>query len=435
MQIIKKIIVAILTLESRVILFKYRPFIVAITGSVGKTSAKDAIYAVLKNHSKYVRKSEKSMNSELGLPLTVIGVPNAWHNPREWLRNIVQGLRLIFRKTEYPDTLILEIGADHPGDIKKVAKWLHPHVAVITQVSRTPVHVEFFKSPEEVFEEKVSLIRAVRKGGTAVLLSEDSRLIAMRDELTNKKIAVVTYGTDDIAEVRGSEFSFEYTEYLKKTLVCRFKLNMGTDQNTVTYKNPLGRTGMYPLLAAAAVGRACGVSFGDIISGLGQYDAPKGRLNALPGINGSIVIDDTYNSSPDAVHAALFTLRELTCSGRKIAVLGDMLELGKYSAEEHRKVGREVAGVANILYTVGQRSRGIAEEAVSLGMSPENMKSFDSAHDAADFIYRDIRTGDIILVKGSQSMRMERVVKELLKDASEASTLLVRQEEEWLKKE
>src|SRR5664279_1555372 len=142
MTLFKRIIVFILTWESRLIIKKYRTFIVAVTGSVGKTSAKDAIYRIFESNGGYVRKSEKSLNSEIGLPLTIIGAPNAWRDPAGWLRNMSRGLSLILKKEEYPNTLVLELGADHPGDIKNAASWLKPNIAVITKVSVLPVHVE-----------------------------------------------------------------------------------------------------------------------------------------------------------------------------------------------------------------------------------------------------------------------------------------------------
>lgn len=444
MKIIKKIIVWILAFESRLIIWKYRPFVIAITGSVGKTSTKDAIYAVLKDKTGYVRKSEKSMNSEIGLPLTIIGVGNAWRNPREWLRNIAAGLKLLFRKNEYPDTLILELGADHPGDIKKTVKWLRPDIAVLTRVSDTPVHVEFFDSPAQVFEEKIALVRAVKKGGFAVFFADDAKSLPVQEEMSKRGVKVISYGISSAAAVRGTDFGFEYVRdaasddssgTLNKLLTSKFRLTVENESEIVSYRNPLGETGIYPLLAAAAVAKAKGFALSQILSGLKAYEAPRGRMNVLAGVEGSIIIDDTYNSSPDAVHAALETLRSLTCSGRKIAILGDMMELGKYSASEHRKAGREVASIANMLITVGQRSRSMAEEALSAGMSAENVRSYDSSKDVADFIFREVRANDIVLVKGSQSMRMERIVKVLLKDVREASKLLVRQDEEWLRKE
>lgn len=456
MKFLKTIIVFVLTIESRLILWRYRPFVVAVTGSVGKTSTKDAIYEVLKNQG-FERKSQKSMNSELGMPLTVIGVPNAWHSVREWLKNIFQGLKVFLKKSAYPNILILELGADHPGDIKRVAKWLKPDVAVLTRVSETPVHVEYFDSPAEVFEEKASLLRSVKKGGMAIVFGDDQKVLPLIDELAKKGVIVRTFGLAEGANIRGSNFALEYVretsnnhvenDSVKKNLVCKFTVTIKAgaekagDQTEkdfssfeMTYKNPLGRVGMYPLLAAIAVGLGRGMKKEEIAKNLADYESPNGRMKALSGRNGSIIIDDTYNSSPDATMVALEALRELTCSGKKVAVLGDMLELGKYASDEHRKIGAEVAKVADLLLTVGQRSRVTAEEAVLAGLSAEKVKSFDTALDAADFIVRQIGEGDIVLVKGSQSMRMERVVKELLEDPSQAQKLLVRQEKEWLEK-
>jgi UDP-N-acetylmuramoyl-tripeptide--D-alanyl-D-alanine ligase len=141
-----------------------------------------------------------------------------------------------------------------------------------------------------------------------------------------------------------------------------------------------------------------------------------------------------YNSSPDAVMSALATLKELECSGSKIVALGDMMELGQYSAEEHRKVGREVLGVADVLITVGQRSRATADEAIKTGFNAECVHSFDTSVEAGEFLEKMVKPFDIILVKGSQSIRMERIVKMLMKDSSKAESLLVRQEKEWLDK-
>ena len=153
---------------------KYKPRIVAVTGSVGKTSTKDAIYAVLASRY-HVRRSDKSFNSEIGLPLTILGVPNGWSNPLRWLGNLIDGVSLIFFRASYPEWLVLEVGADRPNDIRSVAQWLPVEVAVVTRLPEVPVHVEFFDSPEEVVEEKASLISALRPGGTLVLFDDDGR--------------------------------------------------------------------------------------------------------------------------------------------------------------------------------------------------------------------------------------------------------------------
>lgn len=436
MQIIKKLIVSILTLESRLILRKYKPFIIAVTGSVGKTATKDAIFCALMS-SGHVRKSDKSFNSEFGLPLTIIGVPNAWRSMTGWIANIRSGAELIFKKSSYPNVLVLEIGADHPNDIKKVVKWLRPDIAVITKVGDKPVHVEFFDSPAQVFEEKSALARAVKPGGTAILFADEPKIVALGEELIQKKtISVETFGFAESSTVKGSEYTtiYENIDGGRVPNGFTFALTIGSEKKTVTIKKVIGQTFMYPLLAAMAVARVRGMSLDSVIENIHAYEAPKGRMNLIAGKNGSTLIDDTYNSSPDAVFAALDTLAGLECSGKKIAVLGDMMELGQYSAEEHRAVGRKVVGIVDMLVAVGPRTKSLVEEALGHGMKTESVMWYPSSTDAGEGLVSQISTGDIVLIKGSQSPRLERVTKALMADPAQAEALLVRQEKEWLEK-
>lgn len=428
----KKIVVWILTIESRLVIRKYRPFIVAVTGSVGKTSTKDAIYDVLKTSETFVRKSEKSFNSEIGLPLTVLGVPNAWRDMGGWARNIAAGLKLAFSRAAYPKCLVLEIGADHPGDIRGVVSWLKPDVAVINRVSRTPVHVEFFKSPDEVFEEKAALATAVKDGGTLVLYGDDERVLSLGDRVKDRNVSVVSYGLRAGNSVRatGAHVNYENGE----PVGLGFSIENHSLAGSVEVRGIVGDTYIYPMLAAAAVGRARGMGSGSISAALNSYRAPRGRMNLIPGLNSSTLIDDSYNSSPDAARAALDMLRGIQCSGRKIAALGDMMELGKFAADEHRKIGAQAAAAVNMLITVGQRSRFTAEEALRAGMPADHVKVFDTSRDAAEYLRSAARSGDIVLIKGSQSVRMERVTAALMRDPDKAAQLLVRQEREWLAK-
>jgi UDP-N-acetylmuramoyl-tripeptide--D-alanyl-D-alanine ligase len=432
MNFLKKIVISLLTLESRLILAKYKPFIIAVTGSVGKTSTKDAIYSVLKNQKSYVRKSEKSLNSEIGLPLTVIGVPTAWRSLSGWIDNLNEGLRLIIKKVEYPNTLVLEIGADHPGDIGRVAQWLRADIVVVTQVSSTPVHVEFFASPEEVFEEKASLAGALKQGGTLVLFADNDKIMTIADRVKERNAKVISFGTVEGAGVRGSDEKVSYSNLTPTGL--DFTITIDGTAYPIHLKGVIGKTYMYPPLAAVAVGQAMNMPMEVIIKGLNEYDAPKGRMNLIPGILGSTLVDDTYNSSPDAVISALNTLKTIETGGTKIAVLGDMMELGHYSTDQHRIVGREVVGTVGRLVTVGQRSRGTADEALKAGMSTDAVISFDTSVQAGEYLKSIVKAGDIVLIKGSQSIRMEKTVKLLMRDPDQAERLLVRQEAEWLER-
>ena len=191
-QTFKKILVSILTLIAKGILKRHDPTVIAITGSVGKTSTKDAIYEVLRREGS-VRRSEKSFNSELGVPLSIIGAKNAWGSVFGWLSVIMHGLgQLLMAKGKFPKTLVLEVGADRPGDISTIAKWLKPHVVVITRLPDVPVHIEFFPTVESLIEEKISLAKNARKDATLVLNVDDPHIRAAKEKLPFKS---VTFGT------------------------------------------------------------------------------------------------------------------------------------------------------------------------------------------------------------------------------------------------
>lgn len=431
---IKKIIIVLLTLEAQAVVRRYKPRIVAVTGSVGKTSAKDAIYEVLSTTSgARVRKSQKSFNSELGLPLTILGRPNAWHNPLGWIQNLVDGLFLILFHSPYPEWLVLEVGADRPGDIQSVAKWLPVEVAVITRLPEVPVHVEFFASPEEVVEEKAALIDALMPDGTLVLYADDDRANDMRRRATGKHI--VTFGFNGEADVRAQDFLILHEEGVGHMPIgIRAQITAGDSSVPVQVLGTAGAHTLLPALAAVAVGRALGKDLADCVQALGSYVPPPGRMHLLRGIKGSTIIDDTYNSSPTAVEAALDTLALIAPHGRKIAVLGDMLELGRHSVEEHRKLGTYAAGCVDFLVTVGFRARDVAQGALDAGMDEKNILQYEDADKTGEELAAIVGQGDCVLVKGSQSMRMERTVKELMAEPERADELLVRQDEEWNKR-
>ncbi|MES3031097.1 MAG: UDP-N-acetylmuramoyl-tripeptide--D-alanyl-D-alanine ligase [Patescibacteria group bacterium] len=413
-KLFKKIIIAILSWEARVILKKYKPSIIAVTGSVGKTSTKDAIYTVL-SPTCHMRKSEKSFNSEFGVPLTILGVETGWNDPVIWLENIFHGLELILFKSEYPECLVVEVGADHPGDIQSVTQWLKPDVAVITRVSDIPVHVEFFPSADALAEEKAYLAKALKKGG-ALILSADNERVREMGKLATGDQKVLTFGITFPATISASQVELNFPTGMS------FKLNYEGNSIPVQLKGVIGNQHVYPIVAAVAVGLARGVSISKLVETIGNHVPPRGRMNLIEGIKGSTIIDDTYNSSPDAVEEALGALSKLQTKGKKIAVLGDMLELGKFSGDEHKKAGVLAMKSCDVLVTVGPRSKLMSEHAIT----------FDTALEAGEYVKSIVGEGDAVLVKGSQSMRMERVVKALLLDPSQAPALLVRQEKEWL---
>lgn len=430
----KKFVVAVLTWEAKCVLKKYQPKIVAVTGTVGKTSTKDAIFAVLEPHFS-VRKSHKSFNSELGVPLTILGLPTAWGSPLGWIKNMIRGFFVAFplfpissklSARSYPSWLVLEIGADHPGDIATITKWLHPDIAVVTKLSKVPVHVEFFRSVAEVANEKYQLVHAVKAGGTVILNADDEDVMKFKDGCLGKLITFGAIGDADL------HFSHEQIEYEAGVPVgMSAKVHYQDNAIPLSLAHTLGTQMWYPVLAGLSVGVSLGLNLVDLTQSVSLHRGPNGRMRLIAGIKGSTIIDDTYNSSPVAVSAALATLASIKTSGKKIAVLGDMLELGKHSVEAHKKVGIEVAPVADLFVCVGERMKDALESALNAGLYENKALQFDTAIEVGKYLKNLIQNGDVILVKGSQGMRMERIVFELMAKPEQAGELLVRQEEEW----
>lgn len=427
MQSIKKIIVQILTWEARALLSRTKPKIIAVTGSVGKTTTKDAIFAALSPHL-HVRKSDKSFNSDVGVPLAILGLENGWNDPLKWFLNIIQGFSLIFFHDDYPKWLVLEVGADRPGDIKKIARWLRPDIAVITAVPEVPVHVEFFDSPQAVLKEKRQLAEHLKAGGKLLINGDDPRLSDLKSDFRG---LTLTYGMEEDNDFSASHEEIAYGD--NGPSGTRFRVNHGGSSVPVVIQESLGAPRIYAALAALACAKALGIDIVSASESLSRWPAPLGRMHLLQGVRGSTVIDDTYNSSPAAALAALDTLKSIHAKGRKIAVLGDMLELGKYANDAHKHVGERAAQCADMLITVGFRARLMAEAALDAGMEDEQVRSYEQgeAERAGLELEREIKEGDIILVKGSQSIRMERAVACLMAQPEKATELLVRQEEEW----
>ena len=418
-KIFKKVITSILLWESKMILKKYKPFVISITGTVGKTSTKDAIFTALSS-SDYVRRSDKSFNSEIGIPLTIIGCNNGWSDPIAWINNIFQGLELIVFKSDYPKTLVLEVGADHPHDIESVSKWLQSDVVVMNKVGDIPVHVEFFASAEEVLKEKSFLIKTLKPNGTLVLFADDKKVSNLAQGV---KQTVMTFGINEMASVTASNIAVSYDDN-KVPNGMSFKINNKGNSIPMKIMGTLGSQQIYPIIAAITVGISKGISIPKMIDAFDKHNAPKGRMNILKGMNDSTIIDDTYNASPDALREGLITLASLQVAGKRIAVIGDMMELGNFSAEEHRKAGILAIQSSDVLVTVGPRAKVMSDRAIA----------FNDSVQAGEYLKTIISSGDVIYVKGSQSIRMERTVKLILEDPSLAPKLLVRQEKEWLEK-
>lgn len=408
---------------------------ILVSGSVGKTTTKDAIYHVLKETA-HVQKSEKSFNSEIGVPLTILGLPNAFWSPLGWLTNLWRGYR-VTTLPSYPDVLVLEVGSDHPGDISRLTAWLSPDIAVITRLPDVPVHVEFFDSPESLRKEDAMVVTTLPAGGVYIANADDEYALALTKETDKRMIRSLSYGFAKDATIRGvtPHVRYEMRGGIKRPVGMEFSVVWEGDSFSIFLDSVLGVASCTAALAALAVGIARGVSMVHMTAAFRELRTPPGRMRLIEGIQGSTIIDDTYNSSPAAMEVALHALKE-TVGNRRFAILGDMLELGDYSEDAHRTVGRLAATVVDELITVGRRARMIADAAVSAGFSPEHIHEFMHAEEAGEFAVRLLHSGDIILAKGSQGsgvnmIRLERAVKILMAHPEEAASALVRQEAEW----
>ncbi len=430
-NLLKQIVIKLLELEARAVLRKYKPKIVAITGTVGKTSTKDAVYTALSNFY-FCRKSQKSNNSELGIPLSVLGIKNADESSVSlksffgWSKNILDGLDILMLPHHYPEWLVLEVGTDRPGDIESVTKWIKPDITIVTKLSKIPVHVEFFASPEDVYIEKGKLVEATKAGGAVILNADDEDVLAYKN-LSDEKI--ILFGNAFEADIQGSDYDVLY-DADKLPCGISFKVTSDEESHRIELLETLGAHHAYHILAALAAVSALKEDIGIAARSFRKHELTPGRMRLLDGIKGSMIIDDSYNSSPIALEEALKTLKSLKVK-RKIAVLGDMLELGKYSLEAHKKAGEIAKESADILITVGLRSRATAEYAIDSGMDEEGVFQFDDSNEAGKFIQNIIKKGDVILVKGSQGVRMEKTVEEIMLDPENKEDLLVRQYGFW----
>ncbi len=428
----KKILQLKLKILSKLILRKYKPRIVGITGSIGKTSTKDAIFHVLNTKFK-VRTSYKNYNNEIGLPLTIIGSESAGRSLWGWFMIFFKAFKLIvFKDKEYPEILVLEMGIDRPGDMAYLLSIVSVDVGVMTGISHS--HLEYFGSVMKIKKEKQVLIERVDSQGLAVL-NYDNEL--SRDMNQSSKAKVMTFGLKEGANVRAQDINYNYTGGNYELTGINFKLNNDGSIVPVVMTSVLSEAALYSALASTAVGLYFNMNLVEIAQGLKEFSLPPGRMSYIPGIKNTFIIDDTYNSSPESAIAAVSTLSQIKVDedSSRFAVLGDILEIGHYTEEGHQLVGRRVAKMKiDYLITVGEKARDIARGSINAGMKKDYIFNFDRAEEAGKFLEDRITAGDVILVKGSQGVRMEKIVKEIMSEPDKASELLVRQGKEWQNK-
>ncbi|MEA2026688.1 MAG: UDP-N-acetylmuramoyl-tripeptide--D-alanyl-D-alanine ligase, partial [Chloroflexota bacterium] len=353
---------------------RFDPLVVGITGSLAKTSTKEQVAEVLEERFEVLR-NPANWNNEIGLPMTL--------------------LRL---RPEH-EVAVLEMGLYTTGEIALLAQLARPSIGIVTAVRG--VHLSRAGSIEAIEAGKRELVEALPADGWAILNADDPRVLGMAGDT---RARVLTYGFSDAAEVRATDIRSLGAAGM------RFKLQLPQGVHEVTTP-VLGRHGVHNALAAAAVATCVDMAIDDIIRGLGR-DFVMPHRSQLISAGAWTILDDSYNASPDAVLAALGLLAELP--GRRIAVLGEMLELGDAAAAEHRRVGEHAADVADELIVVGEGAQGIADGAIGRGMDTPSVRLAADRDEALSLLLAVLRDGDTVLLKASRGAEFDLLVEKLV---------------------
>jgi len=363
---------------ARAVLSEYDVQIVGITGSIGKTTTKEFAAALLSPPFK-VLKSEGSYNNHIGLPLTVL------------------------KLQKEHDIAVLEMGMNHAGEIKVLTQIAPPQVALITNIQ--PVHLEFFRSITDIARAKKEILDGTDTGGKAILNGDDKWVMTAAEEWRGEKIL---FGLSGNCHVRATNIRREGFKGMS------FELSYGDKKEEISLAF-FYETTLYNYLAAVALAYAFAIPFEDIVEKTPSLQLYKMRGRILHLGKDMVLIDDSYNSNPVALEYILKNVAELS-SQRKVVVLGDMLELGIESEKYHSQAGDHVVKFGyDILVTVGPLSRHMAEAALASGLEKECVHSFHDSEEAAKGLWPLLRNGDLILVKGSRGMKMEKIVSSLTK--------------------
>ena len=355
-----------------------RETFIAITGSVGKTTATQACVAVLSQKYKTISTKE-NLDPILNIPSTILR------------------LKPSIKKA------VFEMGIEYKGEMDFYLSIVRPLTAIVTKISYA--HSEYLGSIEEIIEEKGKLIESLPKDGVAILNWDDPNCRKMAEK---SKAQVVYFGTDPKnCTVWAGNVKIENF----KTI---FELNLGVERVKINYQL-LGFHQIYSCLAAAALGVCMNIPLTQIKFGLEKIKPSEHRMQVLAGPNGSVVIDDTYNSSPAALEAAIDTLLQIPAR-RKILVLGEMRELGEYSEKLHRKIAQRIYQEKIDMVLLGQgEAHYISSELSELGFLPERMESDLQNSQIVSKLLRTLGKGDVCLIKGSRAVRLDEVVKRISK--------------------
>ena len=399
------------------ILKRYQPVVIAITGSTGKTTTKDMIWHLLKNDYN-VRATPKSANGEVGTLATIVGwqpptVKKGGHSAytSQGISELaLKAARLAFgpRTSKYPDYLVLELGAGQPGEIKYFTDFLHPDVSVITNVGAA--HLEYFGNVERVLQEKGLIFTHLKSIGTAVYRQDGEVARKLKNMAKGKKS--LTFGFSKEADLWASE--------VESGRDLHFNLHY-KDKKLPVKLNLIGRHMIELALASLAAvlswpvkGSDKVLKLSELVKKMADFKPSDARMQMFKNKKlGMEVIDDAYNANPESVFAGLVTLGEVAKENqRKVAILGDMLELGKDEEKLHCQMGEAAANMADLLITVGPKSKALAQSAQNKNLRLQVL-SFADVESLLPRLLGLLEKGDLVLVKASRGMQLDKIVEAL----------------------
>lgn len=412
--------------------------IVGLTGSAGKSTLTLAIYKVLSQKFKVEKtfKRGHGLNSETGIPLAVLDVHIDGYTIFDWMRYIVQAtVNFFIKKVDY-EKLIVEMGVDKPGDMEFLLSMLDLNVGIFLSFSK--VHTGNFEYllddlsdgtnlSDLVFEEKAKLIRSLKKGDYVVLNFDDKKIIKLQEEISAK---VITFGLEDGADVRGDILEVTKDGFKGEVIIKNQRVRIKVIDcfiNKQMFKT---------LLAAICVGLIFNIDLKDCIKEVEKIKLPPGRMNKIEGIKDTLIIDSSYNASKLSMFEALDNL-SLYKKRRKVAILGDMRELGREAKSEHEEIAHKAAKIADEMVLIGPSMREyFIPEVIRKSFDSSKLHHFENPWEALKFIKEDLIKGEeVVLIKGSQNtLFLEIIVEGLMKDKSKADELLCRRGEFWSKK-
>lgn len=394
----KKLLLRILLWFSKKYIKKYKPKVISITGSVGKTTTSNFIYKVLRSQYN-TRKTGSNWNFR-GVPAAVLNIAiiGSFKYFFKELPKIIRGY--IFIEKNYPEILVLERGIASIGQMDRFNKFIKSNVGVVTSVF--PTHIKKLKTIENVAQEKRKLVENLTSEDYAVL-NYDSDYVKRMAQSTQAK--TISYGLQDEADIRA--------ENIKVSLNgINFDLIYKDKKYNINVAKLYNKYHIYSILAAIACGLIFRIKIEDIIKEIEKLKTVKGRGNIVKQENGAYIINDAYNSSPKSCIASLDNLKELGKERHRIAVLGDMLELGDYTRESHIKVARQAVKVADVIICVGENAKYIYDEAKKLGFLEENLYWVSDSDKAKTLLDKNIKPESLVLLKASHGIHLDKILAE-----------------------